>query len=89
MMTKYSGNKCPQCKRFFPDTPVRLVTEAYIDGRFIRMCPLCYADHYYQAHGIHWNPTGEMASLMLELAQLWVTSPGKYRRQYLKRKRGT
>ena len=72
---------CPICKRKFPDEPITLVTEAYIDGRWQRMCPLCYADNHKEIHGTAWKPKGEIAKDMYRLARKWIKNPDRYRHQ--------
>lgn len=64
---------CPKCYRKFKTNPdngiATIVTEAYIDGEWIRLCPLCYSESVKQIHGIKWNPKGEIASAMFEEAK--------------------
>lgn len=62
---------CPICKRLFNDEPVGpLITDAFIDGRYIRMCPLCYADDLFRRTGHVWDPGDETtAALMFEEAK--------------------
>ena len=33
------------------------------------MCPICYAEEIKRVHGIEWEPGGEMAAEMYELAK--------------------
>ena len=65
--------KCPKCKRKFtvPENLMSgaMVTEAFVDGRYVTMCPLCYADDHLIRHGVKWNPKGEMAKEMFEEAK--------------------
>jgi hypothetical protein len=60
---------CPRCNREFYDNPIPLVTQAFVDGEYVEMCPLCYAEDVQKIHGIKWNPKGETASLMFEEAK--------------------
>jgi len=65
---------CPICKREFPDCAeseccLDLVVDAFIDGKYITMCPLCYAKDFKRIHGVNWQPVGEMASMMYEEAK--------------------
>jgi len=63
---------CPICERLFPDEPFPLVTQAFIDGRYVTMCPLCYADDHLKRHGVEWNPQGEIAASMYEQAKQYL-----------------
>lgn len=65
---------CPICKRKFPDCTeskccLDLVVNAFIDGEYVKMCPLCYADNHKRISGVEWHPTGELASQMFEEAK--------------------
>ena len=60
---------CPICKRLFPDYPFPLVTQAYINGQYITMCPLCYADDHLKRYRVPWNPIGKKAAAMYEQAK--------------------
>lgn len=69
------ADRCPICKRTFPDCcesicHLDLVVDAFVDGLYIRMCPLCYADEHKRIHGFEWKPQGELASQMYEEAKL-------------------
>lgn len=65
---------CPICKREFPDCTesecyLDLVINAFVDGEYVMMCPLCYADNHKRIHGVEWNPVGELARQMYEEAR--------------------
>lgn len=67
-------NTCPICKREFPDWTesdcrLVLITNAFLDGGYVRMCPLCYADDHKIRHGVDWHPVGKLASQMFEEAK--------------------
>lgn len=66
--------RCPICKRNFPDATesecgLDLITLAFIGGKHVETCPLCYADNIKRIHGIEWLPRGELAKLMYEEAK--------------------
>lgn len=63
--------QCPICKRKFkvPEYLGALVVDAFVDGKYITMCPLCYAENVLRIHGIPWDPVGEIASEMFEEAK--------------------
>lgn len=65
---------CPICKREFPDCSesechLDFVVQAFIDGKYITICPLCYADDFKKIHGCDWQPKGELASQIYEEAK--------------------
>jgi len=66
---------CPKCKRVFEypveDVPMvgTLTPTAFINGHPESMCPLCYAEAVRRIHGIEWEPQGEMAQEVFEMAK--------------------
>lgn len=72
-MTDVMTETCPRCKRIFQDACDEgigsIVTDAFIDGRYIEMCPLCYAEDFKKMHCSKWLPLGEIASAMFEEAK--------------------
>ena len=58
--------KCPICKRKFP---AGLIADAFVGGKSVTMCPLCYGDDHLRRHKVEWNPVGEIASEMFEEAK--------------------
>ena len=63
------SDTCPRCNRSFNDNPIgSLVTQAFIDGRYVTICPLCYDIDHLGRHGCLWNPKGEIASAMFQEA---------------------
>ena len=64
-------DRCPICKREFPDCTesechLDLVVKAFIDGEYVKMCPLCYAVEHKRIHGLEWHPKGKLACQMFE-----------------------
>ena len=74
MKVKNRMDTCPKCKRKFPTATeskcgLDLVTHAFIEGKHILMCPLCYGASIKTILGIEWNPMGESAKMMFEEAK--------------------
>jgi hypothetical protein len=61
--------RCPRCGRRFRDPSIPIVTCAFINGKYREECPLCYAKDFRKMTGIRWEPSGEVASFMLQEAR--------------------
>ena len=65
---------CSKCLRGFPPD---LLNSACISGSYtLPICPLCYGDIHKEIHGFSWQPTGEIASDLLEQAEEWAEEQG-------------
>jgi hypothetical protein len=63
---------CPICRRKFtlPEYLGSIVAIAYINGKYVETCPLCYAKNVEKIHNIKWNPNFDsIAGQMFEEAK--------------------